>query len=145
MTLQRRCLFAASAWTGGSRTIALGFAGVLCGAATTLVLLRDLASAGRPAAGLVGQWCLAVLAGGRALRGRACLSASERRRRARALNLAVPLLFGAVVFYLWEVLVRGFRRTAGADALRRSAAALASYRRCRSSHRTSSRPLFAAY
>src|ERR1700687_3089553 len=26
----------------------------------------------------------------------------------RALNLAIPLLFGAVVFYLWEVLVRGF-------------------------------------
>jgi len=26
----------------------------------------------------------------------------------RVLNLAVPLLFGAVVFYLWEVLVRGF-------------------------------------
>src|SRR5260370_29256696 len=26
----------------------------------------------------------------------------------RALNLAIPLLFGAVAFYLWEVLVRGF-------------------------------------
>jgi len=42
------------------------------------------------------------------LRGRA---ASQRPRgdgARRALNLAVPLLFGAVVFYLWEVLVRGF-------------------------------------
>ncbi len=26
----------------------------------------------------------------------------------RTLNLAIPLLFGAIVFYLWEVLVRGF-------------------------------------
>jgi len=31
-----------------------------------------------------------------------------RRDRQRAINLLVPLLFGATVFYLWEVGVRGF-------------------------------------
>ena len=34
LTLAAALLFAAAAWTGGSRAIALGFAGVLCGAAT---------------------------------------------------------------------------------------------------------------
>src|SRR5260370_36456438 len=38
------------------------------------------------------------------------LAATRERAEAarRTLDLAVPLLFGAVVFYLWEVLVRGF-------------------------------------
>jgi hypothetical protein len=31
-----------------------------------------------------------------------------RAERRRAVNLLVPLLFGAIVFYLWEVAVRGF-------------------------------------
>jgi NitT/TauT family transport system permease protein len=31
-----------------------------------------------------------------------------RQRRQRMINIAVPLLFGATVFYLWEVAVRGF-------------------------------------
>src|SRR6267378_1787124 len=50
-------LFAASAWTGGSRAIALGFAGVLCGAATPLVLLRDPGIGGSAAAGF---WALVL-------------------------------------------------------------------------------------
>src|ERR1700738_5353334 len=31
-----------------------------------------------------------------------------RTDRRRMVNLSVPLLFGAIVFYLWEVAVRGF-------------------------------------
>jgi NitT/TauT family transport system permease protein len=107
LTLAASVLFAASAWAGGSRSIAPGFAGVLCGAATSLVLLRDPGIAGSGAAGLwvivLAVWLGAAL----------CVIelASARPRDGvlgRALNLAIPLVFGAVVFYLWEVLVRGF-------------------------------------
>jgi NitT/TauT family transport system permease protein len=107
LTLAGAALFAASVWAGGSRAIAPGFAGVLCGAASTLVWLRDSGIAGSAAAGfwfvVLAVWlgaalCVIELA---ALRPR-----DDGSRR--ALNLAIPLLFGAVVFYLWEVTVRGF-------------------------------------
>jgi NitT/TauT family transport system permease protein len=107
LSLAASLLFAVSAWTGGSRAIAPGLAGVLCGAATTLVLLRDAGIAGSAAAGF---WAMVLAIWlGSAL----CVVqlASTRPRddaSRRALSLAVPLLFGAVVFYLWEVLVRGF-------------------------------------
>jgi NitT/TauT family transport system permease protein len=107
LTLAAALLFAVAAWTGGSRAILLGFAGVVCGAATSLVLLRDPSIAGSGAAGfwvvVLAVWLGAALG--------VIELASQRLRNdasARALNLAVPLLFGAVVFYLWEVLVRGF-------------------------------------
>ena len=107
LTLAAALLFAAAAWTGGSGAIALGLAGGLCGAATTLVLLRDPGIAGSVAAGfwavVLAVWLGAAL----------CVIqlASIRPRNEisrRVLSLAIPLLFGAVVFYLWEVLVRGF-------------------------------------
>ena len=107
LTLAAIALFAASAWAGGSRAIGLGLAGALCGAATTLVMLRDPAIAGSAAAGfwaiVLAVWLAAALC---------VMQLATIRPRAeparRALDLAVPLLFGAVVFYLWEVLVRGF-------------------------------------
>jgi len=107
LTLAAALLFGAAAWTGGSRAIAPGFLGVLCGAAITLVLLRDPDIVGSAAAGfwamVLAVWLGAAL----------CvvqLASTHPRDDAshRALNLAIPLLFGAVVFYLWEVLVRGF-------------------------------------
>jgi NitT/TauT family transport system permease protein len=107
LTIAAVLLFAVAAWAGGAVATALGLVGVLCGAAATLVLLRDPAIAGSAAAGfwamVVAGWlasalCVTQLA---ALRPR---GASARR----LLDLAIPLLFGAVVFYLWEVLVRGF-------------------------------------
>ena len=107
LTLAAIALFAASAWAGGSRAIALGLAGGLCGAMTTLVLLRDPGIAGAAAAGfwamVLAVWLGAAL----------CVVELASRRphddaSRRMLGLAVPLLFGAVVFYLWEVLVRGF-------------------------------------
>jgi len=107
LTLAAIALFAASAWAGGSRAIALGLAGGLCGAVTTLVLLRDAGIAGAAAAGfwamVLAVWLGAAL----------CVVELASRRphddaSRRMLGLAVPLLFGAVVFYLWEVLVRGF-------------------------------------
>ena len=100
-------LFAVAAWTRGSAVVLPGIAGVLCGAVTTLALLRDLDIAGSAAAGfwmmVLAVWLGAAL----------CVVqlASMRPRNLasrRALSLAIPLLFGAVVFYLWEVFVRGF-------------------------------------
>jgi NitT/TauT family transport system permease protein len=107
LTLAAIALFAASAWAGGSRAIALGLAGGLCGAVTTLVLLRDPGIAGAAAAGfwamVLAVWLGAAL----------CVVELASRRphddaSRRMLGLAVPLLFGALVFYLWEILVRGF-------------------------------------
>jgi NitT/TauT family transport system permease protein len=107
LTCSASLLFAASAWTGGSRAIVPGLVGVLSAAATSLVLLRDHGIGGSAAAGfwamVLAVWLGAAL----------CVVqlASIRPRgdaARRTLNLAIPLLFGAVVFYLWEVLVRGF-------------------------------------
>jgi NitT/TauT family transport system permease protein len=107
LTLAAALLFVLAGWIGGSRATALGLAGVICGGATTLALLRDAAIGGSAAAGfwtmMLAVWLGAAL----------CVIelASQRPRddaSRRILNLAIPLLFGAVVFYLWEVLVRGF-------------------------------------
>jgi NitT/TauT family transport system permease protein len=107
LTIAAALLFAIAAWVGGAVATALGLVGVLCGSAATLALLRDPAIAGSAAAGfwamVVAGWLAAAL----------CVTqlAAFRPRRASArrfLDLAIPLLFGAVVFYLWEVLVRGF-------------------------------------
>ncbi len=107
LTLASALLCAAAAWVGGSRAIGLGGPGVLCEGATTLALLRDPGIAGAAASGfwvmVLAVWlgaglCVVQLASMRARGG-----ASRR-----ALDLAIPLLFGAVVFYLWEVSVRGF-------------------------------------
>jgi NitT/TauT family transport system permease protein len=107
LTLGAALLFAVAAWVGGTMAAVLGLAGVLSGSATTLALLGDPGVAGAAAAGfwamLLAVWLAAAL----------CVMqlATLRPRQVSArrwLNLAVPLLFGAVVFYLWEVLVRGF-------------------------------------
>jgi NitT/TauT family transport system permease protein len=97
-------LFATSAWIGGLRSIASGFAGVLCGAAATLTLLRDANISGS------GFWIMVLAVWlGAALCVIQLASIRPRDETTRQMvNLAVPLLFGAVVFYLWEVLVRGF-------------------------------------
>jgi NitT/TauT family transport system permease protein len=106
LTLVAALLFAAAAWIGGARAIVPGLAGVLCGAAMTLALLRDSAIAGSAAAGF---WTvvLAIWLGA----GLCVVQLASQRPRdeawRRTFNLAVPLLFGAVVFYLWEVSVRG--------------------------------------
>ena len=106
-TIAAALLFAMAGWISGLWAVLPGFAGALCGAMTTLTLLRDPGIAGSAAAGfwamVLAVWlgaalCVIELA---AMRPRDALSR-------RALGLTIPLLFGAVVFYLWEVLVRGF-------------------------------------
>jgi NitT/TauT family transport system permease protein len=107
LSLAAALLFAAAAWSGGSRAIAAGFAGVLCGAATTLVLLRDAGISGSAAAGFWAM-VLAVWFGAALCVMQLASTPPRDDASRRMLNLAIPLLFGAVVFYLWEVLVRGF-------------------------------------
>jgi NitT/TauT family transport system permease protein len=107
LTLAAALLFAIAGWAGGMRATVLGGAGVLCAAATTLALLRDTDISGSASVGfwtiLLAAWLGAILC---------VVELATMRPRGdawrRALNLAIPLLFGAVVFYLWEVLVRGF-------------------------------------
>jgi NitT/TauT family transport system permease protein len=107
LSLAAALSFAIAAWIGGSWATVSGFAGVLCAVVTTLTLLHG-ADIGGPAA--IGFWAMVLAVWlGAAL----CVTelASVRPRddaSRRMLDLAIPLLFGAVVFYLWEVLVRGF-------------------------------------
>ncbi len=107
LTLASVLLFAAAAWAGGWRAAAFGFAGALCGAVTTLALLRD-GNVGDSAAS--GYWAMVLAVWLGSALGVIQLAAQRPRDRPsrRALNLVVPLVFGAVVFYLWEVSVRGF-------------------------------------
>jgi NitT/TauT family transport system permease protein len=100
-------LFAVAAWAGGSRAIGFGLVGVVCGAATTLALLRDADIAGSAAAGFWTMVLAVWLGAALCVVQLATVRARDETWR-RILNLAIPLLFGAVVFYLWEVLVRGF-------------------------------------
>jgi NitT/TauT family transport system permease protein len=107
LSLAAALLFAIAGWAGGMWATGLGGAGVLCAAATTLALLRD---AGISGSASVGFWTMALAAWLGAILCVVELASMRPSNDAwrRALNLAIPLLFGAVVFYLWEVLVRGF-------------------------------------
>jgi NitT/TauT family transport system permease protein len=74
---------------------------------TTLALLRDPGIAGSAA---VGFWAmvLAVWLGAALCVVQLASMRPRNETSRRALSLAVPIVFGAVVFYLWEVWVRGF-------------------------------------
>jgi NitT/TauT family transport system permease protein len=80
-------------------------AGVL--AAVTLLLLAVPGVAGNASAGF---WSIVVAAWISAVAGVAGLSGLTLRKPGarRLVNLAIPLLFGTFLFYLWEVAVRGF-------------------------------------
>ncbi len=87
--------------------IPFGLAGVTVLCTGTLVLLGDPEIAGSAGSGfwllIVATWLAAALVVMR-------LAAQQPKSNAlrRITDLAVPLLFGAFVFYLWEVVVRGF-------------------------------------
>ncbi|MDB5568238.1 MAG: transporter permease [Tardiphaga sp.] len=99
-------LFGIAAGIGGAIAIVFGFAGAICAATMTLLLLRDPGIAGSAASGF---WMIVLavwLASGLCVMVLAALKPRDAFTR-RVLDLAIPLLFGIVVFYLWEVLVRG--------------------------------------
>jgi NitT/TauT family transport system permease protein len=77
------------------------------GCAATLILLRDDDIAGTAAWGLwspvLANWAAACLG----VAGLGALKLHDKTA-ARAVDWAIPLLFGAFVLYLWEVAVRGF-------------------------------------
>jgi NitT/TauT family transport system permease protein len=99
-------LFAGAAILNPRFSLVSGFGGVVLSCVTTVVLLRDTGVAGNAAWGfwlpmvttcLAAALCITTLAG-----------VSPRNKAiGRAINFAVPLLFGAFVFYLWEIAVRG--------------------------------------
>jgi len=107
LTLGAALLFVAGAWRGGASAVVPGLMGVLCGVATTLALLRDPAIAGSAAAGFWAVVLAVWLASALCVMQLATLRPRSEPAR-RVLNIVIPLLFGAVVFYLWEVAIRGF-------------------------------------
>jgi len=100
-------LFVLGAFVSAQSAIAVTFAAVLLGCWSGVMLLRDPTIAGYAASGfwflVLGTWIGAWLAVAR-------LAALRPRHKSgsRAVNLAIPLLFGAFVIYLWEVAVLGF-------------------------------------
>jgi NitT/TauT family transport system permease protein len=106
-TIVAAILYAIAGWLAPVWSIALGLAGVGLGCTVTLVLLQDAALAGSAAWGfwflVLTSWLAAAtsVVGLAALKPRGVIAA-------RAVDLTIPLLFGVVVIYLWEVTVRGF-------------------------------------
>ena len=106
-TLSTAALYAGAAFVSPWVSIALTFAGVVLGCAVTLGLLHDPAIAGYAASGF---WLFVLANWGAAWLGVAGLASLKPHDKvaSRIVDLAIPLLFGAFVFYLWEVAVRGF-------------------------------------
>jgi NitT/TauT family transport system permease protein len=100
-------LYAGAALATPRVSIAVTFAGVVLGCAVTLALLRDDTIAGYAARGfwlpVLANWVAAWLG----VAGLAAVKPHDKTA-SRVIALAIPLLFGAFVFYLWEVAVRGF-------------------------------------
>jgi NitT/TauT family transport system permease protein len=100
-------LFLLAAWLADNRATVSGLIGAGLAATASLMLLHHPAIAGEAQ---IGFWMIVIaawLAVALSLVNLANLQ-KLRRREQRAVNLLVPLLFGATVFYLWEVAVRGF-------------------------------------
>jgi NitT/TauT family transport system permease protein len=100
-------LFLLAAWLADARAIAPGLTGAIVAASISLILLHDPAIAGNAGAGFWAIVIAAWLAAAMCVMAIAVLR-PPRNRGMRAITIAVPLLFGATVFYLWEVAVRGF-------------------------------------
>jgi NitT/TauT family transport system permease protein len=99
-------LFLAAGLIGGRISIVVGLVAVALGCVTTILLLDNSAIAGSAGAGfwalVTAIWLAAAL----------CVTNLSALRPValfaqRARDIAVPLLFAVVIFYLWEVIVRG--------------------------------------
>ena len=104
--LAAACTFVLASW----QTVlspGFGLIGTVLGCAVTLILLEDSDIAGFAAWGF---WLLTLatwLGAGLTLTRLAALRAADQGMRWLQ-DLAIPLLFGAFLVYLWEVAVRGF-------------------------------------
>jgi NitT/TauT family transport system permease protein len=105
-TIAAACLFALAARRANLAPV-VGLLAMALGCAVTLILLEDAAIAGRASWGFwlitLSTWLGAALT---------VTSLTALRPAGKATHwlqdLAVPVLFGAFVVYLWEVAVRGF-------------------------------------
>ena len=106
-TLLTAALYAAAAFAPPRLSVAATFAGVLLACWSTLALLQDPTVAGTA---VNGFWVLVVATWGAAWLAVAGLAGLRPRDKtaSRSIDLAIPLIFGAFIFYLWEVAVRGF-------------------------------------
>ncbi|MGA2891917.1 MAG: ABC transporter permease [Xanthobacteraceae bacterium] len=106
-TLLTAALYAGAAFVSVPLSIGIALAGVLLGCTMTLALLRDDTIAGYAVWGfwsaVLANWIAAWLCVAR-------LASVKPHDKivARSIDLAIPLLFGAFLFYLWEIAVRGF-------------------------------------
>jgi NitT/TauT family transport system permease protein len=100
-------LFLLAAWLADARSILPGLLGAIASGTASLLLLHDPAVAG---AANGGFWTIVIACWLSGALGVINLANFRRLRgeRQRVVNIAIPLLFGATVFYLWEVGVRGF-------------------------------------
>jgi NitT/TauT family transport system permease protein len=107
LSLCAALLFAVAAVLGTPWAAGSGLVGAFGGCVAALLLLKDAAIAGSAGKGF---WIVVLAAWLGASLCVKALAAIEPRRTTsrRALDIAVPLLFGAFVLYLWEVAVRGF-------------------------------------
>jgi NitT/TauT family transport system permease protein len=106
-TLIAAALYVAAAFVAPRSSIAVVFAGVVLSCCVSLILLNDPAIAGYAATGF---WLPVLVTWVAAWIGVARIAAvrPHAKTASRIIDLAIPLLFGAFVFYLWEVAVRGF-------------------------------------
>jgi NitT/TauT family transport system permease protein len=104
-TLAAGALFALAPWR--RLGLLMGFVGVIVTCAVTLRLLADPGIAGTAGSGFWALVLAAWLAASLVVTGMATLKLRDETLR-RANDLAIPLLFGGFLFYLWEVTVRGF-------------------------------------
>jgi NitT/TauT family transport system permease protein len=103
-TIAAAALFAAAAF-GFSMPLAL--AGVMLTCAVTVQLLGDPSVVGNAGSGFWSLVLAGWLAASLVVTGLATVRPQNGIVR-RLLDLAIPVLFGGFVFYLWEVAVRGF-------------------------------------
>ena len=106
-TLLTAALYAGAGFVSPWVSMAVTVAAVVLGCVVTLALLQDPAVAGYAASGF---WLFVLANWGAAWLGVAGLARLKPHDKmvSRIVDLTIPLLFGAFVFYLWEVAVGGF-------------------------------------
>jgi NitT/TauT family transport system permease protein len=96
-----------AAWRDGAALIVVACLVALYAAVDALILLREPAVAGAAQWGFWALVAVAWVAASVAVAGLSRLRPRDAVWR-RLLDIAVPLAFGAFLFFLWEVVIRGF-------------------------------------